>query len=75
MRYSAIRLFANKVTFFTRPNCGLCENAKAALSKAWDQSKTKFDYTEKDITKPENQEWFDKYVSCRLNLIIMRREL
>lgn len=63
MRPSIIRLLATKVTFFTRPQCGLCENAKGALSKAWDQSKTKFDYKEVDITKPENSEWFDKYVS------------
>lgn len=62
MKPSIIRLLSTRVTFFTRPQCGLCENAKGALSKAWDESKAKFDYAEIDITKPENGEWFDKYV-------------
>lgn len=51
------------VTFFTRPECGLCRNARVSLSNAWDQSpeNSKFAYKEVDITKPENKEWHDLY--------------
>lgn len=52
-----------KVTLFTKASCGLCEQAKANLSQAWDQARTKFDYEEVDISKPENKTWYDKYVS------------
>lgn len=62
MRISFVRFAASKVTLFTRAQCGLCDNAKVAISKALQDSKKKFDYTEVDITKPENGQWFDKYV-------------
>jgi glutaredoxin len=51
------------VTFFTRPECGLCAKARGSLSQAWDQSpeNNKFNYKEVDITKPENKQWYDLY--------------
>lgn len=63
MKPTFLRLYRCKVTFFTRPYCGLCDDAKKTLSNAWDVSKNKFDYKEIDITGPENKDWFDKYVS------------
>ncbi|CAN6647234.1 hypothetical protein TRVA0_022S01046 [Trichomonascus vanleenenianus] len=60
MRASLARLAA-QVTFFTRPKCGLCDEAKMSLSRAWEKAETKFEYTEVDITKPDNQKWFDLY--------------
>lgn len=54
---------ARHVTFFTRPGCGLCEQAKRNLSDTWEQCKEKFEYEEVNIMKPENKQWYDKYVS------------
>ncbi|KAF5093589.1 hypothetical protein D0Z00_003976 [Geotrichum galactomycetum] len=61
MRFSLSALKPIQVTFFTKPSCGLCEAAKANLSKAWDRAPTKFDYQEVDISKPENKKWYDVY--------------
>ncbi|KAK9321038.1 hypothetical protein V1517DRAFT_327659 [Lipomyces orientalis] len=48
------------MTIFSRPQCGLCEEAKESITKAIKQL-PKFDFLEIDIMKPENHEWFDKY--------------
>lgn len=63
MRFTPFRLAPTKLTLFTKPNCGLCDNAKLSLAKALDQAKTKVEYKEVDISKPENSAWYDKYVS------------
>lgn len=47
------------VTLFTRSNCSLCDNAKKALSDAWD--KKPFNYHEINIMKPEHKKWRDLY--------------
>lgn len=67
---------ARHVTFFTRPGCGLCEQARRNLSDAWELCKDKFDYEEVNIMKPENQQWYDKYVSAnkrKLDIKYVRR--
>lgn len=49
------------LTLYSRPNCGLCVQAKDVLRESWEQSTRKFDFKEVDITRPENKEWFDLY--------------
>lgn len=49
------------VTLYTRPNCGLCVEAKNVLRDSWEKSVQKFDYSEVDITLPENKQWYDLY--------------
>ncbi|KAH8599035.1 hypothetical protein B0O99DRAFT_505389 [Bisporella sp. PMI_857] len=57
----AVRLFqeaaslTTRITFFTRANCSLCENAKKTLSNVWDSRP--FAYKEIDVMKPEGMEW------------------
>ncbi|PRT54104.1 hypothetical protein B9G98_01724 [Wickerhamiella sorbophila] len=47
------------VTFYTRPQCGLCGTAKTNLMAA---GKTvPFDYKEVNIDEPENKEFYDLY--------------
>ncbi|KAK9428370.1 hypothetical protein V1505DRAFT_377205 [Lipomyces doorenjongii] len=48
------------MTIFSRPQCGLCDEAKISIANAIKRL-PKFRYSEIDILKPENQEWFDKY--------------
>ncbi|KAK9328973.1 hypothetical protein V1520DRAFT_280265 [Lipomyces starkeyi] len=48
------------MTIFSRPQCGLCHEAKESIAKAINRL-PEFRYSEIDILKPENQEWFDKY--------------
>lgn len=60
MRFTLIS--AAKLTLFTKPGCGLCDQAKVNLSKAWDLAQKKFDYEEVDISKPENKAWYNVYV-------------
>jgi glutaredoxin len=52
-------LHACRITLFTREHCGLCVQAKAALSSVWDARP--FDYREVDIVKPEAKAWRDLY--------------
>ena len=61
-----ILCLSKHVTLYSRPNCGLCDNAKSTLSQAWDKSQPKFEYKEIDITKQENKTWFDLYVGTKL---------
>lgn len=55
----ATRTVAAWVRLYTRPNCGLCANAKYEIEQA--AAKTPFELAEIDITKPEHQAAFDKY--------------
>lgn len=48
-----------RITLFTRNNCSLCENAKLALSDAWDLRP--FDYQEINIMNPKYKRWRDVY--------------
>ncbi|ODQ63694.1 hypothetical protein NADFUDRAFT_53349 [Nadsonia fulvescens var. elongata DSM 6958] len=59
MRLSFACFSPANITLFVRPNCKLCTDAKDVLRTSWD--KTKFDYTEVDITRKEHQKWFDIY--------------
>lgn len=47
------------VRLFTRPNCGLCAEAKLQIDAA--AQSVEFSYSEIDITMPENTKWYDKY--------------
>ncbi|KAK9459639.1 uncharacterized protein V1516DRAFT_538559 [Lipomyces oligophaga] len=53
-----------RLTIFSRPNCGLCSEAKLSISKALPKLTTgdkSLQVKEVDILEPENQKWFDKY--------------
>jgi glutaredoxin len=60
MRVSGIKLI-NKITLFTRPNCGLCETAKRTIQSLEHKYQVPFEYKEVDITKAENKQWKDIY--------------
>lgn len=55
---SSLQLF-NKIVLFTRPNCGLCDNAKRTIQSL--QKQVPFDYSEVDITNTDNKQWKDLY--------------
>ncbi|KAK9379907.1 uncharacterized protein V2V93DRAFT_391976 [Kockiozyma suomiensis] len=48
------------MTIYSRPQCGLCDEAKQSISKATKKLPS-FDLLQVDILLPENKEWFDKY--------------
>lgn len=68
MRPSTKLLHACRITFFTRSNCSLCDNAKLVLSRVWDQRH--FNYVEVPVMEPQHQKWqiyqFDTPVVCCL---------
>lgn len=47
------------VSFYTRPNCGLCMSAHDQVMQA--RKLVSFDYHEIDITLPQNKEFYDLY--------------
>ena len=49
----------NRVTFFTRPECSLCQGALYVIKRV--QVRTPFDLDCVDISAPENQRWHDAY--------------
>lgn len=57
----------NKVAiqFFTKQDCGLCNNAKDVLDYVIETGKLKrpIDVEIVDINKPENKNWWELYVS------------
>ncbi|RMY50923.1 hypothetical protein D0865_06633 [Hortaea werneckii] len=60
MRPTAVLLqHALRLTFFTRPNCMLCTEAKDVLSKVWDRRH--FEYNEVDVMQPAGKEWRNLY--------------
>jgi Glutaredoxin-like domain (DUF836) len=68
MRLTTRLLHACRITFFTRSNCSLCDNAKLVLSKVWD--KQPFDYVEVPVMEAAHKKWqiyqFDTPVVCRI---------
>ena len=56
---AALRMYTARLTFFTRPNCGLCVNAKANVQQAL-KSRT-VDYEEIDIIAEGQKKWRDVY--------------
>lgn len=50
---------ALRLTLFTRPHCGLCDEAKYILTKI--RPKRPFDYAEIDVMSPGQQKWKDVY--------------
>ncbi|KAK9237532.1 hypothetical protein V1525DRAFT_426265 [Lipomyces kononenkoae] len=48
------------MTIFSRPQCGLCDEAKESIASAVKRL-PEFTYSEINILEPENQGWFDKY--------------
>lgn len=67
MRPSTRLLNACRITLFTRPNCSLCDDAKAVLSTVWD--KRPFDFSEVKVMTPGQEAWkkvyeFDTPVVC-----------
>ncbi|KAK3593773.1 hypothetical protein CHS0354_014312 [Potamilus streckersoni] len=46
-----------KLFMFTKPQCGLCEEAKEVLKPY----QHRFHFEEVNILLPENKEWFEKY--------------
>lgn len=60
MRPTAVLLqHALRLTFFTRPNCMLCTEAKDVLSKVWDRRH--FEYDEIDVMQAASKEWRNLY--------------
>ncbi|OQO12216.1 hypothetical protein B0A48_02857 [Cryoendolithus antarcticus] len=43
------RQWAVRLTFFTRPNCGLCNDAKDVMAKVW--QRRPFEFTEVNVMK------------------------
>lgn len=50
---------ASRITFFTSPNCSLCDKAKAVVKKV--QARRQFEYVEINIREEGQQRWMDKY--------------
>lgn len=51
----ALSRWATRLTFFTRQNCSLCDDAKGVMSKVWDRRP--FEYTEIDVMAPKQEKW------------------
>ena len=50
---------ASRITFFTSPNCSLCDTAKAVVKKV--QARRQFDYVEINIRDNGQEQWMNKY--------------
>ncbi|KAK5164849.1 uncharacterized protein LTR77_009513 [Saxophila tyrrhenica] len=48
-----------RLTFFTRPQCGLCDDAKEVLSKVWDRRP--FEYDEINVMEKQYKKWRGLY--------------
>lgn len=60
MRATALLLRqASRITFFTNPNCSLCDNAKAVVQKV--QARRQFEYLEINIRDNGREQWMNKY--------------
>lgn len=47
------------VTFFTKPDCSLCDAALYVVRRV--STKIPFELREMDISAPGNEEWYDAY--------------
>ncbi|CCH58805.1 hypothetical protein TBLA_0A10270 [Henningerozyma blattae CBS 6284] len=55
-----------KLTLFSKPNCGLCDNAKSAINitlekPLYKENDLKKNYKIVDISMEENKKWWDSY--------------
>lgn len=50
---------ALRLTFFTRPNCGLCTEAKDVMAKLW--NRRPFEYDEVNVMEAKQKKWKDLY--------------
>lgn len=48
-----------RLTFFTRPNCGLCTEAKEVISTVW--KRRPFEYDEIDVMAAKQAKWKELY--------------
>lgn len=48
-----------RLTFFTRPNCGLCVEAKDVVSKVW--KRRPFEYDEVNVMADKQEKWKKLY--------------
>lgn len=65
-----------RMTFFTRPNCSLCDEAKHVLSKVWDRKP--FEYDEIDVMKQGQDKWkalyqFDTPVVSKFLILLLEK--
>ncbi|KAK9447252.1 uncharacterized protein V1518DRAFT_421740 [Limtongia smithiae] len=58
--YSSSTAFP-RLTLYTRVQCGLCDDAKAAVEEAHSQLPPEISYTSVDIMLPQNKDWFEVY--------------
>lgn len=50
---------ASRITFFTSPNCSLCNTAKAVVKNV--QARRQFEYVEINIRENGQEQWMNKY--------------
>ncbi|KAF2204870.1 hypothetical protein GQ43DRAFT_110481 [Delitschia confertaspora ATCC 74209] len=55
------RLLNCRITFFTRANCSLCDNAKAVVQSVKDKHNRQFEYTEINVMEPGQEKWKSAY--------------
>ena len=51
----------NKITFFTKEDCPLCESAWFVINKL--KKRIDFELERIDITEPDNHQWYALYVN------------
>ena len=49
----------NRITFFTKPDCSLCNSALYVIERV--RAKLLFDLESVDITTPGNERWLERY--------------
>ena len=54
-----LRMYAARLTLFTKSDCGLCDTAKARLAEV--QKRRTVEYKEVDIMHEDNKKWFNAY--------------
>lgn len=63
-RFLSTRVSPVRLTFFTKPNCGLCQEAKDVLDQVLQKAPTEnMSLTYVDISDPQNEKWHNTYVS------------
>ncbi|KAK9475782.1 hypothetical protein V1514DRAFT_339039 [Lipomyces japonicus] len=61
MRLTRQLFMTAKLTLFTRAGCGLCDEAKRAVTTVISNAAIKPVYAEVDIDNANHRQWFDKY--------------
>ena len=49
----------HRITFFTKPECSLCDGAMFVIRRV--RTQIPFEFESVDITAPGNEEWFEAY--------------